>query len=267
MLIVFGIGATAAAVSSGNQLIIIVLMFIVTLICAILDALAILNYPAVLRDPGRKEMEAYFQTLNEMQDLATRYENKTQEMMAVEEEKIRARDKQIQEMKTEIFKKEDDLAVEEENLRVKQNEFNQVTAELEKKTGQILEEQENLKIREQEMSSRLEREYKSQAEDFLAEEEEKLRTRESELVKLKEESNVKAELYDESQEKLRRKEEELGTLKTKLEGEIRNRLQEEEKTALAKAVAKKEAERRVIRILFPFNAIVGQELMKKALIW
>jgi magnesium chelatase subunit I len=169
-------------------------------------------------------------------------------------------------MQAEISRRERELLAEEENLKAKEKELSDVRSELEAKTNDLLEEQESLRTREREMASRLEREYKERAQDFISEEEEKLKVREQEIMKLQEEANVKADLYDEAQEKLKRKEEELSTLKGELEAEIRQRLQEEEKAALAKAASRKDAERRVERVLFPFSAIVGQEVMKKALI-
>ncbi len=266
MIIGLGVGATMASVSTTFQITMIVVAFVLVFICTVLDILAVFNYPTILKEVGRPEMEAFLESLTQIEEVSTKYNERARDLLAQEEEIIRAKDKQIQTMQSEIRRKTEEIVSEEENLRKKEQELNQVTTELDRKTEQLLEEQENLRIREQEMHSRLEREYKAKAQDFLQEEEEKLRVREQELTKLQEEANVKAELYDESQEKLRRKEEELSTLKSELETEIRKRLQEEEKAALAKVAVKKDMERRVERILFPFSAIVGQELMKKALI-
>ncbi len=214
------------------------LLFVAMMIMLLFDYICIMNYPDVLISTDRETF---------------------QEIVPEDLDDLRARlEKQISDQQSELLE-------EEEKLKSREEELSRIQIELEATQDKYLEEEETIRRKEEELSA-LEADLKVKSEEFLVEEEEKLKIREEEVIKLQEESEVKSKLYEESQEIIREKEDALEQLKSKLEDEIRRRIEEEEKQRLKDAADDMMRTAKASRILYPFTAIVGQEIMRLSLI-
>jgi magnesium chelatase subunit I len=242
------------------------IMFGVLITMIILDFYDYMNYPAVLEDPGRAHLELYLDKEDEVDQIKTDMETEMQKMREEEEEKLRLKDEELQEIQQRLEAMNERISQEEEKVRLKEEEISAIKSELDMKTEALAQEEEKLRIKEQEMQSLVQTEVERQTEEFMMEEEEKIRMKESELIKARSDLEIQRNLFDESREKLRMKEGELTHLKSELENQIRQRLEEEEKLKLKAAAGRMVEKTKQKRVLFPFVALVGQEKMKKAMI-
>jgi Mg-chelatase subunit ChlI len=231
-----------------------------------LDILCILWYPSVLNAQDRGELALYLEKEEEISEVEQTLEEEYQKMIEEEEEKLKMKNNEINEIQTKLDELNSQIQQEEEKLRLKEEEISAIKSELDLKTQEMAEEEEKLKMKEEEMESLIQTELEKRAEDMMLEEEEKLRIKEEELVKAKSELDIQKNLFDENREKLRMKEQEMMSLRTELENQLRLRMEEEDKLRLKEAAAKLLERGKQKRVLFPFTAMVGQEKMKRALI-
>lgn len=230
------------------------LLFALLLLIVVVDAICIMDYPKPLERHGRTGLEPFIKTKEE-----------TKETMEALEEEVRLRTEALEDIRQQLDVKTQEFAEEEERLHQKETELKDAKSQLGLKEQELAEESERLKLKEEELS-KITTDIEQAKEDWLAEEEEKLKLKEEELMKLRNDFEIKEKLFEESREKLVFKEQEIVTLRTELEKEIRARLEEEEKIRIMKATGVTLQKGRTRRLLYPFIAIVGQEMMKKALI-
>jgi Mg-chelatase subunit ChlI len=241
-------------------------MFALLITIIILDFYNYMNYPAILEDPGRAHFELYLDKEGEVDQIKTDMETQMEKMREEEEERLRLKDEELNEIQQRLESLSQQIAQEEEKVRLKAQEISAIQAELEMKNEALAAEEEKLHMKEQEMQSLVQTEVERKTEEFMMEEEEKIRMKEQDLIKARSDLEIQRNLFDESREKLRMKEGELSHLKQELESQIRQRLEEEEKLKLKAAAGRMVEQTKQKRVLFPFVALVGQEKMKKAMI-
>ena len=220
-----------------------------------MDLLCVLNYPAVLEDPGRSGFETFLESQSEIEQI-----------IEEEQEKLRMKDQEIEQIRNQLELLESEIEEEEEKLRIKDEQIAAISSQLEQVQEELMEEEEKLRIRDEELDTYVQQELEKRQEEMMLEEEEKLRMKEEEVIRVSNDLEIQKKLHEEAREKLRMKEQELMTLRTELEKQIRERLEEEEKLKLKETAARLEQMEKKKRVLFPFTAIVGQEKMKRALI-
>jgi len=242
------------------------IMFALLITIIILDFYDYMNYPAILEDPGRAHFELYLDKEGEVDQIKTDMETQMQKMREEEEERLRLKDEELNEIQQRLESLSQQIAQEEEKVRLKEQEVSAIQAELEMKNEALAAEEEKLHMKEQEMESLVQTEVERKTEEYMMEEEEKIRMKEQDLIKARSDLEIQRNLFDESREKLRMKEGELSHLKQELESQIRQRLEEEEKLKLKAAAGRMVEQTKQKRVLFPFVALVGQEKMKKAMI-
>jgi len=246
-----GVSAGATAVDILSQFVLLGLLGIMVII----DLLCFLNYPSVLEDPGRAGFETFLESQGEIEQI-----------IEEEEEKLRLKDQEIEQIRSQLEMLESEIEEEEEKLRIKDEEISAISSQLEKVQEELMEEEEKLRVRDEELDTYVQQELEKRQEEMMLEEEEKLRMKEEEVIRVRNDLEIQKKLHEEAREKLRMKEQELMTLKTELEKQIKERLEEEERLKLKETAARLEQMEKKKRVLFPFTAIVGQEKMKKALI-
>ena len=246
-----GVSAGATSFDILSQFIFLIMLGIIVII----DLLCFWNYPAVLEDPGRAGFETFLESQNEIE-----------QVIEEEEEKLRLKDREIEEIRNQLELLESEVEEEEEKLRIKDEEIASISSQLEKVQEDLMEEEEKLRVRDEELDTYVQQEVEKRQEEMMLEEEEKLRMKEEEAIRVRNDLEIQKKLHEEAREKLRMKEQELMTLRTELEKQIRERIEEEEKLKLKETAARLEQMEKKKRVLFPFTAIVGQEKMKKALI-
>ncbi len=244
---------------------IILLLFLLILMIT-LDIYCLIAYPVVLDTQNRDELELFLEMEQEKRDIQQSLEDEYQKMLEEEEEKLRMKDDEIEDIQTKLESLNDQIQQEEEKLRLKEEEISSIKSELDLKTQQIAEEEEKLRMKEDEMESLIQTELEKRADDMMMEEEEKLRMKEEELIKSRNELDIQKNLFDETREKLRLKEQEMMSLKSELENQMRQRFEEQDRLRLKEAAAKMLERGKQKRVLFPFAAMVGQEKMKRALV-
>ncbi len=267
-LMAIGLGMDVAYSSQFLQgdLILITITLIILIMVIILDFyLIFFKYPDVLADNSRDELELYLEKEEEIEEIQQKLEENYEQMIQEEEEKLRLKDEEINEIKTELESLSDQIQMEEEKLRMKEEEVSAIRSELELKTQHMAEEEEKLRMKEEEMESLIQTELEKRADDMMMEEEEKLKMKEEELIHSRSELDIQKNLLDDNREKLRMKEQEMMNLRTELESQMRHRMDEEDKLKLKEAANKMLDRGKQKRVLFPFTAMVGQEKMKSAL--
>jgi Mg-chelatase subunit ChlI len=267
MILALGIDASHYSVFVGIDLMLILVLLTVLILMVILDLYcAFIIYPVVLDTQKRDELEMFLEKEQEKLEIQQNLEEEYQKMIEEEEEKLRMKDDEIDDIKTKLESLNEQIQQEEEKLRLKEEEITSIKSELDLKTQQMMEEEEKLRMKEDEMESLIQTELEKRAEDMMVEEEEKIRMKEEELIRSRNELDIQKNLFDESREKLRMKEQEMSSLKTELENQMRQRFEEQDRLRLKEAAAKMLDRGKQKRVLFPFAAMVGQEKMKRALI-
>ena len=250
----------------GGDLVMIIIVLFLLLFMIFLDVwLAFFKYPEVLADSGRNEFEVLLETEEEIGDIQQKLEEEYETMIQEEEEKLRLKDEEIDDIQTELESLSNQIQQEEEKLRMKEEEVSAIRSELELKTQYMAEEEEKLRMKEEEMESLIQTELEKRQDDMMMEEEEKLKIKEEELISSRSELEMQKNLLDDNREKLRLKEQEMMNLRTELESQMRHRMDEEDRLKIKEAASKMLDRGKQKRVLFPFTAMVGQEKMKRAL--
>lgn len=231
-----------------------------------LDIACIILYPPILNAQDREELELYLEKEEEMNEVQQQLEEEYQSLIEEEEEKLRMKDEEMNDIQTKLDELKDQIQEEEEKLRLKEEEISAIKAELDVKTQELMEEEEKIRMKEEEMESLIQTELEKRAEDMMVEEEEKIRMKEDELIKAQNELEIQKNLFDDSREKLRLKEKEMMQLRTELENQMKLRMEEEDRLRLKEAAARMLERGKQKRVLFPFAAMVGQDKMKSSLV-
>ncbi len=267
MILALSIDASHYSTFVGIDLIIILVLLTLLILMLVLDLYcSFIIYPVVLDTQKRDELELFLEKEQEKMEIQQNLEEEYQKMVEEEEEKLRLKDDEIDDIKTKLESLNDQIQQEEEKLRLKEDEISSIKSELDLKTQQMAEEEEKLRMKEDEMESLIQTELEKRAEDMMVEEEEKIRMKEEELIRSRNELDIQKNLFDETREKLRMKEQEMMSLKTELESQMRQRFEEQDRLRLKEAAAKMLERGKQKRVLFPFAAMVGQDKMKRALV-
>ena len=229
----------------------IAFLFVLLMVMIIFDILCIMEHPEELDIIGRGNLKIFLEKEAEMQ-----------ERIEEEGEVLRLKEEELLQLNQEIETLQQQLHEEEEMLKIKEEEIDQISQEIEENRKELTEEQELLKIREDNMENMIQ----SRVEERLMEEEEFLRTKDDEVIRLRDELEAQKSLYEETKRELMEKEHRIQNLKEDIEERMRREMEEEfvrkmrEETEITSTRGKQE------KLLFPFDAIIGQTEGKRALI-